>query len=74
MAPKGLMHQVPGKKRAVPAIGLPSFPVLRASLPLYLGQIRQGLFDILARVELDILELAFQEAVVGRQVEVPMAR
>ena len=43
-------------------------------LPLDLRQFRQGLFDHLIRVEFDILKLAFQEGVVGRQVEVAVAR
>ena len=73
MAPKTERHQAPKKTRAAPAIGLPSPSVLRALLCLDLRQIRQGLFDILGRVEFDILELTFQEAVIGRQIKVAMA-
>ena len=47
---------------------------MSAGLWVYLGQICQGLFDILVRVEFDVLELAIQETVVGRQIEVAVAR
>jgi hypothetical protein len=48
--------------------------VLRVNLLTDLGQICQGLFDHLIRVEFDILQFSFQEGVVGRQVEVAVAR
>jgi hypothetical protein len=71
---QAVMPRASIKKRAAPAIGLPSFPGMSAGLWVYLGQICQGLFDILVRVEFDVLQLAIQEGVVGRQVEVAVAR
>jgi hypothetical protein len=69
----GLIGLEPRNKRAAPTIGLPSCFDIMAPLRVYLGQIRQGLFDILVRVQFDILELTVQEGVVGRQVEMAVA-